>query len=108
MTRYTFTTYGFAPGLLHQREDIATFFDLSDAITFAMHPDRDGFEQRNVYVASGRKDKRKHGYRYEPQQVGQSYADWCAEVDALKAERLTATVARELRSTMQMQRRAAA
>jgi hypothetical protein len=104
--RYTYTAYGFTPGLRYAAEPIATFFSYSDAAVFAMRPERDGFEQRNVFVSAGSEDKRTSGYRYEAPQVGQSYAEWCAEVDVRKADRLTATVASELRSTMQMQRRA--
>jgi hypothetical protein len=41
-----------------QREVLATFFDRSAAEDFAMHPERTGFERRNVYMAAPRYDRR--------------------------------------------------
>jgi hypothetical protein len=84
---YLFTAYGFAPGLRYAAEPIATFFTCGDAAAFAMHPERDGFENRNVFVSAGREDKRATGYRPVEPDYAAAYAAWCAEVDARKAER---------------------
>lgn len=47
-----FTVWGFGSPM-----EVASFFTASDASDFAMHPER-GFEQRNLYVSSGRYDER--------------------------------------------------
>lgn len=65
--------YGFS-GNFGRLEPIATFFDSWDALDFAMHPERFGFENGNVYCAEPRYDRRKSGYRYKP--------DWLMKLQA--------------------------
>lgn len=55
-----FPVYGHAP-----RETIAVFFDYDAAASFAMRPTDFGAEQRNLYLAEPRYDRRSHGYRFE-------------------------------------------
>jgi hypothetical protein len=50
--------YGFVRDNHGIRENLAVFFDRSAAEEFAMHPERYGFERRNVYMAAPRYDRR--------------------------------------------------
>ena len=74
----TFLVYGFAADRLHVRESVATFFDQSAAIDFVLHPERDGFEKRNLYVSAGRYDDRASGYR--PAEKPGGYEEWLIEI----------------------------
>ena len=68
-----FPVTGFRNGMTEQ---VAEFFDLSAAETFAMHPERDGFYDRNLYIAEPRRDRRARGYRF--QASGWERAEQCA------------------------------
>jgi hypothetical protein len=50
----------------HRNPTVAEFFTWSDAADFAMHPERDGFEDQTLFVGSPRYDRRATGYRFEP------------------------------------------
>lgn len=59
---FLWQVYGFTSD--SRRETVAVFFDWDTASSFAMDPvRRDGFEQRNLYLASPQFDRRAGGYR---------------------------------------------
>lgn len=60
MPRFLWPVYGFTAD--SHCETVAVFFNRSDAELFAMHPARDGFEQRHLYCATPRYDRREGGY----------------------------------------------
>lgn len=65
-------------------ERVASFFTSSDAVDFAMHPERDGFAKRNLYIGEPAYDRREAGYR--PAEKPSGYQAWLAEVDAKKLQ----------------------
>ena len=50
--------YVYGYGKPYHRETLAVFFDQAAATDFALHPERYGFEKRNVYMAAPRYDRR--------------------------------------------------
>ena len=79
---FIYPVYGFAADMMFKREDVANFFDWSAATDLVSHPARYGFEQRNLYIGV-------------PQYSSHPLA-------------LTAAVERDLRFTLEMQRKDAA
>lgn len=48
--RMIFPVYGFAADARYRREVVASFFDLGAATDMVLHPTREGFEQRELYI----------------------------------------------------------
>jgi hypothetical protein len=61
--RFIWPVYGFTD--TRRRETVASFFECRDAEAMVRAPAEIGFEQRNLYCAEPRYDRRAKGYRYQ-------------------------------------------